>query len=499
MSTIKSDPKLLPARLPDPYRPPRRRTMLMPVAYSESLMPSMRLARSSRMARRFSHLLMAALVFSIVVMAFAPWQQSITGNGNVVAFEPLLRQQTIESPIRGRIVQWGEGIHENVHVRKGQLIVEIRDLDDQYADRLRGQLENARQALVAVERQLEASQQVLDGARMVVEVLEKNVAAFQRVKVETTLAQNALVESAEQRVLAEEQQLAENQAAIPQLEAQLKRVKILQEEGNISLQTFEQVERALREAEAKVGRSQVLVTAAQADLEARQRDRNARIDTAQVDVDRAEAELRRARQTVSVEERNVAKTEQDVQNGQRDILNYETMVARQQTQLITAPFDGFLVQLTSNLGTRVLKEGDPIGTIVPDTEDRAVQLWLNGNDAPLVEPGRHVRLQFEGWPAVQFVGWPSVAVGTFGGEVVSVDSIDDGRGNFRALVRPDPTDHPWPDDRFLRQGVRANGWVLLRVVPLWYEIWRQLNAFPPTISDEPYERPEQVKTPKVAK
>lgn len=480
-------------------RPPRRRTMLAPVAYSESVMPSLRLARSSMKARRFSNFLMIALLGSIGVMTVAPWQQSITGSGNVVAFEPLLRQQTIESPIRGRIVRWGDGIHENVHVRKGQLIAEVRDLDEQYAERLSQQLLNAQQALDAVQRQYEASQQVLESAKMVAEVLEKNVAAFGRVKEETILSQNALVEAAQQRVRAEEQQLAENQAAIPQLQAQYNRVKILQEEGNLALQTFEQIERSLREAEAKVRRSQVLVEAAKADLEARQRDRNARVDTAQVDIDRAEAELRRALQTVSSEERNVAKIDQDLKGGKQTIINYESMVARQETQLITAPFDGYLVQLTSNLGTRVLKEGDPIGTIVPDTEDRAVQLWLNGNDAPLVEPGRHVRLQFEGWPAIQFVGWPSVAVGTFGGEVVSVDSIDDGKGNFRVLVRPDASDYPWPDERFLRQGVRANGWVLLRVVPLWYEVWRQLNAFPPAISDEPYTRPEQVKTPKVPK
>ncbi len=90
-------------------------------------------------------------------------------------------------------------------------------------------------------------------------------------------------------------------------------------------------------------------------------------------------------------------------------------------------------------------------------------------------------MQFEGWPAIQFSGWPSVAVGTFGGEVVSVDSRDNGKGKFRVLVRPDPQDRAWPAERFLRQGVRANGWVLLNQVPLWFEVWRQLNGFPPVV------------------
>ncbi|MCA9008078.1 MAG: toxin secretion protein, partial [Planctomycetaceae bacterium] len=111
-----------------------------------------------------------------------------------------------------------------------------------------------------------------------------------------------------------------------------------------------------------------------------------------------------------------------------------------------------------------------------------------------------VRLQFEGWPAVQFSGWPSVAVGTFGGEVVSVDAIDNGLGKFRILIRPDPDDNPWPQDRFLRQGVRANAWVLLNQVPLWYEVWRKLNGFPPAVSvEEPGQKDSKSKPPKLPK
>jgi hypothetical protein len=31
----------------------------------------------------------------------------------------------------------------------------------------------------------------------------------------------------------------------------------------------------------------------------------------------------------------------------------------------------------------------------------------------------------------------------------------------------------------------VQGWVILDSVPVWYEIWRQLNGFPPTLSTEP--------------
>ena len=147
---------------------------------------------------------------------------------------------------------------------------------------------------------------------------------------------------------------------------------------------------------------------------------------------------------------------------------------------------------------QTVKEGDALFTIVPDSSEHAVELWISGNDTPLVTPGDHVRLQFEGWPALQFAGWPSVAVGTFGGQVVAVDATDDGTGKFRLQVRPDPDDVPWPSERFLRQGVRANGWVMLSQVPLWYEVWRQLNGFPPVVAKDASQA-ESMKVPKKPK
>jgi hypothetical protein len=170
---------------------------------------------------------------------------------------------------------------------------------------------------------------------------------------------------------------------------------------------------------------------------------------------------------------------------------------------VTAPFDGFIMQIAANQGGQMLKEGDPLCVMVPDTTDRAVQLWVRGNDVPLITSGRHVRLQFEGWPMVQFSGWPSVAIGTFGGQVVSVDASDNGNGQFRVLVRPDPRDPDrlgatWPEANYLRQGVRTNGWVLLDRVPLWYEVWRRMNAFPPSVSSKA-DKEKISKPPKVGK
>ena len=137
------------------------------------------------------------------------------------------------------------------------------------------------------------------------------------------------------------------------------------------------------------------------------------------------------------------------------------------------------------VGTEQVKSGDALATLVPPRRTERVALTIDGNDASLVAPGRKVRLQFEGWPAVQFVGWPSVATGTFGGIVDLVDPASAGAGNFRVLVRPDPDDVPWPDPARLRPGVQTQGWVLLDTVSLGYELWRQFNGFPPVVEAPP--------------
>lgn len=472
------------------------RRMLAPVAYNEAALPSLKLARSSRMVRRIGKLLLALLVIGSLLAISAPWQQSVKGTGNVTAYAPLERQQTIESPIKGRIIRLGENIFENAYVKKGDLIAEISDIDEQFLTRLESQLDATKKQLAAGQSLLQANQRNLQAAITVVSSIESQVAAYQLVKEQVIVAADSAVESARNKVEAEQQQLAEHEAALAQVRADFRRQETLFNEQIASQLKFQLAERKLKEAEAKVEKSKAYVSAAKNDLAGKQSERIAKEQEAQVKIDDATAALRKANAEVAKAESEVAKAESELTKNQKDLLDIETKVARQRSQMIHAPFDGFVTRITANQTSQMLKEGDPICVVVPDTADRAVQIWLNGNDAPLVEPGRHVRLQFEGWPAVQFAGWPSVAVGTFGGTVISVDATDDGNGKFRILVLPDETDGQWPDDRFLRQGVRANGWVLLDRVPLWYEIWRNMNGFPPVVSTK---EPSADKPPKLPK
>lgn len=159
-----------------------------------------------------------------------------------------------------------------------------------------------------------------------------------------------------------------------------------------------------------------------------------------------------------------------------DKISVDVRVARQQTQIIKAHVAGIIFKRLTGQESVVVKAGDILVQILPETLSRAVELWIDGNDIPFVRLHQKARLQFEGWPAVQFRGWPEIAVGTFRGEVSFIDPTDNGLGLFRAVIVPD---EPWPDVQYLRQGVRVHGWVQLGRVPLWYELWRQFNGFPP--------------------
>ena len=162
----------------------------------------------------------------------------------------------------------------------------------------------------------------------------------------------------------------------------------------------------------------------------------------------------------------------------------ESKISRQKTQIVTAPTDGSIVRLLVGQSSVVVEQGQTVAIFVPKSDKLSVELFISGNDLPLVIEGKKVRLQFEGWPAVQFSGWPSVAIGTFGGEVAVIDQSATPERLFRVIVVP-AKGEKWPASRFIRQGTRVNGWIQLNEVSLGYEIWRQFNGFPPSIEQAP--------------
>lgn len=418
----------------------------------ELALPALRLTRSSMTVRGVAGTLVIASLLLLVGLIFMPWQQNVPGHGRVIGFAPLDRQQAVEAPVDGRIVHWF--VHEGSRVKAGDTLVEIADNDPRFLDRLRFE-----QGLVE-SRQRAAEDRV--------RAIEERIQSLTASREMALTAARARVSMAKDRLRAAEQSLEAAKAARRTAELQADRVLQLAEEGIRSQRDRELVELDLIKAQTDEERAGATMQAAKSDLASMQADLEKVANDTQASIKDSTASLQSARA-------EVAKV-------QGELNQANVKVRRQEQQVVVAPRDGTILRLVVNQDGEMVKAGDDLAILVPDTEQRAVELWVDGNDIPLVEPGRHVRLQFEGWPAVQFVGWPSVAVGTFGGSVALIDSADDGSGKFRIVVRPDPADDPWPSTRFLRQGSRANGWVMLNQVTLGYELWRQFNGFPPVTS-----------------
>lgn len=458
--------------------------VLLDPAYQENAFPALRLARSSRRARRIAWWLTIALMGAVLGMLLLPWQQSIKGDGAVVAFDPVNRPQAVQAPIKGVIDEIGPGIYENARVAKGQLVYRIADQDPRYLERLAEQLENTGDQLQAAEERLERAADQLAASRRVVIAKENEVASLQAAQTEAIAAAAAYVKMAENKLAAEEAGRRAAADSVWQAELDFERKKKLQEKGLETGLKFQEADLKLRQAQAKEAMAKQYVDAAQSEVQAKKNEQESKRQEWQGKISKAESELEKAASDVAKAEGDLAKNREEISKIKNEYAKLQTLQARQETQKVVAPRDGYIMRLVAYDRSAIVKQGDTLFTIVPETDEPAAQVWVSGNDAPLIAPGRHVRLQFEGWPAAQFSGWPSVAVGTFGGKVALVDPTDDGTGKFRVVVVPDEEDQPWPDYPYLRQGVRVHGWVLLDQVPLGYEIWRRMNGFPPSLKSK---------------
>ena len=155
-------------------------------------------------------------------------------------------------------------------------------------------------------------------------------------------------------------------------------------------------------------------------------------------------------------------------------MNYDI---RSKLYFITAPQSGQIVKARKAGIGEIVKDGEMIVEIVPDNIQYAVEIFVRPVDLPLLSIGQKVRFMFDGFPAIVFSGWPQSSYGTFGGIVAVVESSVSDNGKFRVLVAEDSADRKWPPQ--LRMGTGAQGFALLKDVPIWYELWRNINGFPP--------------------
>lgn len=400
-------------------------------------------------------MLLIATGLITLILVFTPWQQNSPASGRVIAYAAIERQQPVDAPTEGRVVRWF--VEEGQQVEAGDLLVELADNDPTILDRLR--------------EEKAAAQARVDAARTRVMAVEARVDALKTSRENAVDGARGRHRMARDRVLIAEQAVTAAQAAYKAAELNQTRVKLLFDEGI-------QSQRALELADLEAVRTKADVERANATLTAARSEEGALLS----DVKRMGSDGNAA---ISDANATKASALAEIAVAAAELARIDVRLVRQTAQEVRAPRAGAVFRIIAKQGGQYVKSGDPLAILVPDTADRAVELWVDGNDINLIHPGRQVRLQFEGWPAVQFSGWPSASVGTYGGRVALVDSQDDGKGAFRIVVVPDG-EQPWPEWHMLRQGTRAHGFILMERVSLGYELWRTLNGFPPE-----WRKPEQ--------
>jgi multidrug resistance efflux pump len=429
---------------------------------------SLELLHQKNTGRALAYWLWGIFLVALLSM-FLPWQQYVTGEGRVTALSPADRPQVVPSTIAGQIQKWY--VQEGQRVKKGDTLLTISEVKDKYFDPQT--VERLRDQVTAKRGEIQAKQdKILAYQAQITQLRQSQILKLEQ-------ARNKIIQS-RLKVVSDS---ADNEAAKVQFQIATRQFEgstSLYKQGLISLVQYETRRRNLQEGSAKLQSAQNKLDAtrnelinAQIEVSAIRAEYLEKIAKAESDLSATFGELNESKAALAKIQNETSSTE-----------------IRFQFYTIRAPQDGFVVRaLKQGIGEQV-KEQDALVIISPTDPGMAVELYVKANDVPLITPGRKVRLQFDGWPVLQFAGWPSISVGTFGGVVKVVDYVNSSGGKYRILVVPDPEDDPWPNPNRLRMGSGVYGWAMLDEVRVWFELWRQLNGFPPSLSIPPNDDPD---------
>ncbi|GIV54184.1 MAG: hypothetical protein KatS3mg039_0702 [Candidatus Kapaibacterium sp.] len=416
--------------------------------------------------RRYVGVMLVMFVLTLAVLFITPWVQTVIADGRVTALNPVERPQYINAQITGRLVRWY--VTEGMHVFPGDTIALLQDIDPKFLDS-----NIVARAGAHVQWLLQRAEQ-----------LKQQTAAISAQLNAELQAQTAAINAASQYIIQARQKLTAARALYEQetvelqiAEQRFRDRKALYDQGLRSLREFESARLALQQAQARFTRAQAELQAAESQLKQAEQEYQLKQNEWTAKIQKTRSELNKAQESLSSVESTIAKA----------LIDKSNIEMRRNYSVVRAPIEGIVVRLYSLGPGETIKQGDPLAIVMPEARSLAVELLLKGNDAPLVYPGQKVRIQFDGFPALQISGFPQVNIGTFGGVVSVIDAVDDDRGSgmFRAIIKPDTADEPWPSPVILRPGTKARGWMLLNTVPLAYEIWRQLNGFPPSLKEPP--------------
>jgi multidrug resistance efflux pump len=405
----------------------------------------------------YKHINRFLFAFSMIllIILFLPWTQNIVGRGQVTTLKPEQRPQTIQSQIPGRIEEWY--VREGDFVKKGDTILRISEVKSEYFDSKL--LERTGDQILAKSSSVEAYEGKIKALASQVEALKKEKV------IKLQQARNK-IRQAHLKVQSDSIDFEAAKTNTTIARRQYDRTVMLQEEGLKAVRDVEDKRLKLQETEAKLISQENKYLSSQNELINTEVELSSINTTYDEKISKAEGEMFAARSSQYETEAQVTKLENSYSN-------YEM---RNRLLFIVAPQDGYINKaIRSGIG-ETFKEGDQLVGIMPANYELAVETYVKPLDLPLIHIDEKVRIQFDGWPAFVFSGWPNVSYGTYGARIVAVENFISDNGKYRVLLAPDPDDHPWPEA--IRVGSGARTMALLEDVPIWYELWRQLNGFP---------------------
>ncbi len=432
---------------------------------------SLRKLKTNSRSNLFLYIILVLLITGFISM-FLPWTQSVKGKGYVTTRSPENRPQSIQAIIAGKLEKWY--VQEGDQVKKGDTLAYITEIKSEYFDP--NLVQNTATQVDAKNQSIEA----YDGK--IVALQTQMQAAQQAMQLKIQQAKNKIQE-ARNKVKIDSIELIAMQNNLEIAANQLTRNQELFDKGLKSLSDLQDKQLKFQQSQAKVN--------AQINKLSNQRNQlsNAMIDVSAIEREYAD---------------KIAKTQSDIQSTQGSKLDAIANTAKLENQLsnykvreqfyyITAPQDGFVTKtLKSGIG-EIIKEGADLATIVPVKQDFAVEFYVKPVDLPLMQIGEKVNLSFDGWPALVISGWPEASTGIFKGEVSAIEQNISSNGLYRVLVTPDKKEREWPYQ--LRNGAGTTAFVLLNEVPIWYELWRQLNGFPADYYSPEQKADIETKTP----
>ena len=392
----------------------------------------------------------------LVLVLFLPWTQNISSSGHVTTLYQDQRPQQINTVIPGKIIKWY--IKEGDVVKKGDTIVQLADTKDDYLDS--NLVERTKDQLVSKEQKLLFYSEKINAIESQINAIENN----RDLKIN---AYENKIEQYKRKLISDSSEVVAAEVDFKIAQEQLSRGKQLYNQGVVSLVELERRTAQNNKALA------ILTEKQQKLLNTRQEINILKIDINSIRQE-ADDKIFKSRSEIATSRGEIAGTTGELAKNKNILANY---ISRGNQKWLIAPQDGQIIKAKKSGINEIVKEGEMIVEMVPTKIDHAVELFIEPMDLILINPGQKIRMIFDGFPAIVFSGWPDNSYGTFAGEVLMVENNRNENGKFRILVIPDSQQKQWPTS--LKTGTGARGFALLNTVPVWYELWRQINGFPP--------------------